>query len=501
MGLWKSVNEALEPIFKPAENMIAGVNPAAWNSPNQPLRPLMPPGLGIRTWDLQPGINLQYLPRGDSSVNFRQLANFANSFDLVRLLIETRKDQIVNRPWAIKVKSQPGESQNDRLKREKSNPNVAMLTKALAKPDGVHPFPTWIRMWLEDLLVFDAPCILPMRNMLGDPLPGGLRLISGSTITPLVDNQGFIPAPPDPAYQQIILGLPTANLASMRGIPGSPSNPNKFLADQLIYSPRNPRINSRWGFGPVEQIIQTIQIGSHWQYSTKAYFTEGNVPEGFMPMPETWTMKQITDFQNWFDGLLAGHIGKKRRMIAIPDTKREAQFPKLASIIDPVVNEYLIRLCAFAFSISPQNLLKQINRGTAKESSDVAQMEGLEPYLKHIENTINYDIISGFYGIEDCEMSYQDEREVDPVKQAQVDVQYVNSGIYTRDEIREARGDDPLGVPQGAIPGITTTQGFVPLTQPVGLPEPGTGGDSGKPSSKQEQPPAAVEHNQSSGER
>lgn len=500
MSFWKSAKDAFEPIFKPAGNAIEGINPSGWNSPSQPVRPIVPPGMGIRSWDIQPGINLQYLPRGDAGVNFRQLTNFANSFDLVRLLIETRKDQIVNRPWAIKVKQVPGESQSQRTKRNQQNPNVKMITDALRKPDGIHPFPTWIRMWLDDLLVYDAPCIYPIRNMLGDFMPGGLRLVSGSTITPLVDNQGFIPAPPSPAYQQIILGLPTANLASTRD-PFTGLKPGEMLASQLIYSPRNPRVNSRWGFGPVEQIIQTIQIGANWQYSTKASFTEGNVPEGFMPMPENWTMKQITDFQNWFDGLLAGHVGKKRRMIAIPDTKRDAQFPKLAGVIDPVVNEYLIRLCAFAFSISPQNLLKQINRGTAKESSDVAQMEGLEPYLKHVENTMNFEIVEGVFGVTDCEFSYQDEREVDPLKQAQVDNLYVNNGTYTRDEVREARGDDPLGVPQGAIPGVTTTQGFVPLTQAVGLPETGGDGDSSGTGSSKRSDSAASEQNKSSGER
>ena len=228
--------------------------------------------------------------------------------------------------------------------RNSKNANVAKVTSLLKFPDGVHSFNLWIRMWLEELLVFDAPTIYPMKSIGGNVL--SLRLVSGATITPLLDQFGFIPQPPSPAYQQIILGIPTANVAASAA-------ERKYSVDQLIYSPRNPRVNSRWGFGPVEQIITTLSIGANWQQTIKLDFTSGNVPRALVPMPEGWTSQQIKDHQKWLDSMLAGNLAMKRRMILVPDSKHNAQFSPHEMLIDPVVNEYLVRsgrLCFFNFS-------------------------------------------------------------------------------------------------------------------------------------------------------
>ena len=244
MGLFKDVSTALSPIFKPAGTLIEGVLPGSWASPQNPIRPTLQLGVGVRAWDFTPGINLQFTPRGDVPIKFNQLWNVSNSFDLCRLMIETRKDQIVNRPWQIRVKPKPGEKKSERLKREAGNANVTALTQLLRYPDGTHSFDLWIRMWLEDLLVFDAPCISPMRSLSGDVL--SLPLVSGSTITPLLDQYGRRPAPPSPAYQQIILGIPTSNLAeTARPFIAAGKGNKPGDAQELVYSPRNPRVNSR----------------------------------------------------------------------------------------------------------------------------------------------------------------------------------------------------------------------------------------------------------------
>ena len=237
------------------------------------------------------------------------------------------------------------------------------------------------------------------------------------------------------------------------------------MADQLVYSPRNPRVDSRWGFSPVEQIIVTLSIASNRQAFLRDYYVSGNIPEGLLPMPESWTMQQIKDFQNWFDSMLAGNLARKRRMIMIPATERGAQFSKDKLLTDGT-DDYLVKVVAYAFSISPQNLIKQVNRGTAKESSDVAQIEGLEPYLKHIENVMN-DLVQIAKPGTECEFAYQDEREMDPVKQAQVDNIYVNNGTYSRNETRVARGDDPRPEPGADALTVTTASGCVQLDDAV----------------------------------
>ena len=177
-SLVKTVTDALSPIFRPAGTLIEGIQPGSWASPQNPIRPTIQLGVGIRQWDFTPGINLQFSPRGDVPIKFPQLWNVSNSFDLCRLFIETRKDQIVNRPWVIRVKPQPGETKALQAKRQGSNQNVTRVTSLLRYPDGVHAWEIWIRMWLEQLAVFDAPCFYPVVSMTGEVL--SLRLISGA---------------------------------------------------------------------------------------------------------------------------------------------------------------------------------------------------------------------------------------------------------------------------------------------------------------------------------
>jgi hypothetical protein len=484
----KSVRESFAPIFRPAGTLIEGVQPGSWASPNNPIRPTEQLATGVRSWDFRPGINLQFTPRGDSPITFNQLANVANSFDLCRLIIERRKNQVVNRPWVIRVKAKPGELKSVRLKREQSTPNVARVAKLMRFPDGYHPFDKWIRMWLEDLLVYDAPVVYPVQNMLGDVM--GLRTISGATITPLVDQQGFVPAPPSPAFQQIILGIPTENMIAAGWQKTGDGNSEKgFAADALFYSPMNPRNNSRWGFGPVEQMVTTLSIASNRQTFLKSYYTDGNVPEGLLSLPESWDTKQIKEFQNWLDSILAGNLRRRRRVIAVPDTKKGIQFSKTEALTDNT-DEYLIRVVAFAFGESPANLVRQVgHQSTNKEQNDTSEESGLEPVLKHIEVEINRIIELGL-GCDDVEFAFADAREVDPVKKMQVDTGYVNNGTYTRDEVREANGDDPLGVPQGSIPGVTTATGFVPLDNPVPDPNAGPDNPNGPPKAPAGQQPA-----------
>ena len=91
------------------------------------------------------------------------------------------------------------------------------------------------------MLVIDAATIYP-RFTRGGSLYS-LDVIDGSTITPLIGEDGRSPEPPDPAYQQVLHGVPAAD----------------FSTDELLYLPRNVRSHRLYGMSPVEQIALTDQ--------------------------------------------------------------------------------------------------------------------------------------------------------------------------------------------------------------------------------------------------
>ena len=112
--------------------------------------------------------------------------------------------------------------------------SIDAVASFLARPDRRHSFADWLRMLVEEMLVIDAATIYP-RYARGGALYS-LDIIDGATIKPLIGEDGRAPEPPDPAYQQILKGVPAAD----------------FSADELIYLPRNLRSHRLYGMSPVE---------------------------------------------------------------------------------------------------------------------------------------------------------------------------------------------------------------------------------------------------------
>ena len=158
-------------------------------------------------------------------------------------MIETRKNDIGNRTWSIRVNPEARRDEKGAggSGARSNTKNVAKATNLLKYPDGVHPFDLWIRMWLEQLLVFDAPCFYPVKSMTGDCFACGwfpgqpLRRFSISTASFL--------RRPIPAYQQIILGIPTSNLARPGVQRGDAEKVQPGARANLFIHPQNPRVD------------------------------------------------------------------------------------------------------------------------------------------------------------------------------------------------------------------------------------------------------------------
>jgi hypothetical protein len=155
-------------VFEPAQGMY---------SPGYPPMPAEPEPL--RLWDFPIGVNAIYTPRAYEPMSFDQLRGLAESHDITRLAIETRKDQLEKLDWTIKPRlaRHPGGDAPAR---------GARLAEFWQLPDGERPFASWLRELLEDVLVLDAPAIELRRNRGGDII--ALDIVDGATIKLLFDD-------------------------------------------------------------------------------------------------------------------------------------------------------------------------------------------------------------------------------------------------------------------------------------------------------------------------
>ena len=135
-----------------------------WFGPDLPMPTSAPPGTPPRTTDYPVAYNINIQPRNLEAISFQQMRSLADSFDLVRLCIETRKDQVSRMPWSFRAKSASARQPRGRsmATTPPDNNNVAaieQLTQFFALPDGEHTWQQWIRLLMEDLLVLDAPAL------------------------------------------------------------------------------------------------------------------------------------------------------------------------------------------------------------------------------------------------------------------------------------------------------------------------------------------------------
>lgn len=425
-------------------------------SPGYPLFP--PERERVRLWDFPVGYNTTYTPRSYEAIGFDELRALAESHDITRLAIETRKDQIEKLEWRIRPRNEKNPASNARSR-------IDRLTEFWRNPDGEQPFASWLREALEDVLVLDAPAFEVRRNRGGDIV--GLDVVDGSTVKILLDDTGRRPQPPAPAYEQIIHGRPWRLLTR----------------DELVYVPRNPRPHKAYGFSPVEQIVMTVNIGLRRQVMQLQHFTEGNIPPGLLNAPEAWSPEQIRQFQDWFDSILAGNTASRARLVWAPSGTSYQAFKEAPYKDD--FDEWLARIVCYAFSLPPTAFTPQVNRATAQAAQEAALDEGLAPLKGWVKRLVD-DVIQKRMGHADLEFAWCDVRPTDPKDQAIILGSYVKDGIYALNEVRDVLGLGP--VEGGDQPMILTAQGPVLLREAGAHKSAGISRKTGDPPFRTDQP-------------
>jgi HK97 family phage portal protein len=413
---------------------------ADWFGPLNPMSPTAPPEVRGRQFDFPSGFNLIQVPRAYDAISFGEMRGLADSYDILRLVIETRKDQMEKLEWTIK----PKVSSSGKVKAQVSDKVVDEITAFFERPDGVNDWGTWLRSLLEDLFVIDAPTLYCHETLGGQLL--GLEQIDGATVKRVIDDWGRTPKDPIPAYQQVLKGMPAVN----------------YTNEEMIYLPRNVRAHKVYGFSPVEQVIMTVNIGLRRQLFQLQYYTEGNIPEALVGTPDLWTPSQIQQFQDAFDAMLAGNTANRRKIKFVPGGVAKTFVPTKEVQLTNETDEWLARVVCFCFSISPQPFTKQMNRATAATAQEAALEEGLAPVMNWVKRLVNR-VIQKYWPNSGLVFDWLEEEEVDQTAQADQLVKYVDSGVYTANEAREMLGQSPM--PEGSKLRIKTGAGAVPLDQ------------------------------------
>lgn len=420
-------------------------NGTQWFGPLNPPVPTVSPqqqeGVIGRQFDYPVGINMRYQPRSGEAVSFAQMRALADSCDVLRLVIETRKDQMAKMKFGVKPIDE----------KKKADSRCQEVEEFLRLPDGENDWNSWLRQLLEEMLVIDGATIYPW--MLNGGKPYRFELMDGATIKRVLDVRGRTPAPPQPAYQQILKGLPVAD----------------YTLDELVYAPRNKRVHKIYGYSPVEQVIMTVNIAIRRALHQLQYYTEGSTPDLLFQVPADWNMTQIKEFNDWWQDTLAGNTSARRKAQFVPNGVAPVNTKEL--ILKDPMDEWLARIICYAFSVSAQPFIKENNRSTAETAAKAALEEGLTPIMLWVKGIMDL-LIWKYFGYRDLEFSWSEEEAVDSDTQSQIDDRNLKNGSVTIDEVRARRGDAPYGEEWSRTAMVLTASGYMPVERALEPPAP-----------------------------
>lgn len=448
-----------------------------WYSPFEPVWPFGPPYYTRpREWNFPVGYNLNYIP--ERLAQLQMFRAMRRSWGVLATLVETRKDQLLRIPWTIQVKDKP----------RATSKGVDEIRKFFRHPDGKHSFGQWCRLFLDDVLVTDAPSLFVSRDLRGRPTQ--IEVLDGATIFPLIDDAGrrpdsFVEISPEgieylerqPAFQQIIYGLPMVNLDET----------------ELMYLPMRPLPEMPvFGFPAIEQILVEATEAIRKTFYQLEFWRDGSIPNLIITVPDAWSPRQIAMFQAHFDALLSGQLDLKSKVRFVPGGMKPFDIKNSSGeSLWSQRDEILIRLACFAYSINPSPFVKMTNRSTAQAAQQQAQEEGLYPLMQYFKDDVMDTIIQDKFGFDDVEFVWLPRPEVDLLKQAQIHQIQLREGMRTVNEVREELGQEP--VPDGNQLLIYVGNGAIPLEMAArgeimgpggGGSEPQRSGAPGKPASQ-----------------
>lgn len=195
----KSIFQKISNFFEPSkQNIIQDtVEKSIISDPGLPPAPISQKEKG-RNWDYPSQSNAV---RSPEKSRYEALRIIADACSLVRLAIETRKDQISRFKWKIVLKNKATKT---------TNRKTIELEAFFQSPDKDQKFHEWLRPIIEDMFVIDAVAIYP-RKTLGGQLYS-LETIDAATITKIIDSTGRTPTDEEAiAYIQEIKGLPISS--------------------------------------------------------------------------------------------------------------------------------------------------------------------------------------------------------------------------------------------------------------------------------------------------
>lgn len=394
-------------------------------SPGEPIAPYRPVGTEPIISPYPVGYNIYAMPRGMTGVGFDTLKSITSRWDVARLCIEVREDELRGLDWEIVA--------DDDADADKYAAELKAARRLFEHPSPGQDFDDLQMRLAEDWLRYDALVLAPRRSRAGKVAE--LEALDGTTISPLVDGSGRMPRGNAPAYVQWAYGLPWTWLT----------------ATDVIYKPHHPRPETRYGLAPTEWVLLSANTDLRLQWYFLTYFTEGEVPEAFINAPpDVQDPKQVKALQDAYSAVMSGARAAHHKIKWIPagasvHAVNKGQF-------DVAFAGFILAKACAAYKVQPAEIgfTEKVNKSSGQTQADVTYRRSIKPSVQYFESIWNR-VLRDYLNMPYARFKYMNiEEEEDQLKLAQTRSVYIQNAVLSPDEVRAELGyeidpDAPVG--------------------------------------------------------
>ncbi len=363
----------------------------------------------------------KHLPK-PTPMNLRRFAETP----VVRRAINVIKDRIAAMDWQVRVRR--GAMPEDVAF---AGRKLRALRRTLEEPNPADSFRTLMEQVIEDALTggFGAIEMEPTGDA---ERPAMLWPVDGASIR---INAKWDGGEETPRYAQAVPGQLESSAVEL-------------LDRQLMYIRTNPRSFTPFGLGPLEVAFETVnQFLSAHRFAGK--LAANSVAQYALWLNEA-TPAQHDRLIRWWQDEIEG-TGR----VPLISTEQKPEVLRFAQGTDADLRlqwqEFLIRMVANAFGLPPLmlGLEADVNQSTASEMADEAFRGAISPLAMLLAGHITRDLFAKCIGWREFEFAFNELSARDEQTELQVQVQLLQAGVLTIDEVRAMRGLAPLAEKQG----------------------------------------------------
>jgi HK97 family phage portal protein len=348
------------------------------------------------------------------------LRRFAET-PIVRRAINVIKDRIAAMDWQVRLRRGAKPEDVAYLPRK-----LRALRRTLDEPNQIDTFRTLMEQAIEDALTggFGAIEMEPTGDA---ERPAMMWAVDGASIRINAKWDGSENAP---RYAQAVPGQLESSAVELRD-------------NQLMYIRMNPRSFTPFGLGPLEVAFETVnQFLSAHRFAGK--LAANSVAQYALWLNEA-TPAQHDRLIRWWQDEIEG-TGR----VPLLSTEQKPEVLRFAQGTDADLRlawqEFLIRMVANAFGLPPLmlGLEADVNQSTASEMADEAFRGAISPLAMLLAQHITRDLFGKCIGWPEFEFVFNELTARDEMTELTVQVQLLQAGVLSVNEVRAMRGLAPL---------------------------------------------------------